>query len=494
MSSVPLKSSLPDFFQSAGFTGNNTLLDQLEDFELGGLDDNIEDTPLENEQIDDDNHEFTEGGDDDEFSDFNRIADITKSPSRSIGMSFIEHTGRSNVKSNALDMLKIEMGVKSITMQSNDTSTISQPAVDKTAKLMSLINRTPHNVVMPTNIKSSSSLDPKVNFMFPGDTHIPPQLPGMAPYQSAPLPSKLAQQFTSSAPPGFDSTYQAALAMHQSPPNLTTAQLTSEGGALLSPALGFSLSPSPPMNVPQPPEPKPFIIPRSQMMNTSDVRFVLTKIILPLESPDPFAEDFYYIQLNLKRNAKAYEDIRKGKSDVPVPMFVAPLPTWKDTKNRIKNQIHESQRSLDSRTREWEEKEKVLGHQVRSNIARPRELLSLSSLSNQGIDGSGNENDNDTHTDDFKTMFGTRLWAMRRAVQRGHEALYTVQELEHLLRTPLIWNNVEARQEVLAEIDAAVELLAQAIGIRSIKSLHVIEEGYMGLGYAHGHVDSSAGR
>lgn len=481
--SAPLKSSLPDFFQSAGFSGNNTLLDQLEDFELGGLEDDVVDSPLEDGQRDDDNQFIA--GDEDDFSDFNRIADITKSPSRFTGMPFLEQTGNSNVKMNALDMLKIEMGLKNVSMQPNNADIRPQPVEDKAAKLKSLINKTPHNVVMPTNISSSSNLEPNVNFMFPGDTHIPPQLPGMAPYQSAPQPSKLAQQFPHSAPPGFDSKNPQSLA-HQPSPSLVAAPFPPGRDV----DFGFHMPPAPPMNVPQPPpEPKPFVIPRSQMMNTSDVRFVLTKIIQPLESPDPYADDFYYIQLNLKRNAKAYDDIRKGKTDVVVPTFTAPLPTWKDTKDRIKNQIHDSQRSLDSRTREWEEKEKVLGHQVRSNIARPRELLSVSSLNNQGADGTGNEND----TDDFKTMFGTRLWTMRRAVQRGHEALYTVQELEHLLRTPLIWNNVEARQEVLVEIDAAVELLAQAIGLRSIKTLHIIEEGYMGLGYAHGHVDSSAG-
>ena len=67
------------------------------------------------------------------------------------------------------------------------------------------------------------------------------------------------------------------------------------------------------------------------------------------------------------------------------------------------------------------------------------------------------------------SLFSTRLWAMRRAVQRGYDALHTVTELEHLLRTPLIWNNEEARHEVLLEVDESVQLLAQSLGIRSLQ-------------------------
>ena len=465
MSSVPL----PDFFQSVGYSGNNTLLDQLEDFELGGLEDDTLEAPL-NGDMGEPFEDSAALNDDSSFNHFNSIADITKSPN-----SFLNNQQPNEIKGkfNALEMLKLEMGLNNVDINSN-------LLIDKSAKISSIINKTPYNVVMPNSVGINN--EPQLNFLFPGNTHIPPQLPGMAPYQSTPLPSNISKSIQPPPPP---------------PPGLPPVAMTAGPEGLVNQAtgltqsFGFPMPPVPVISTPAP-APKPFIIPRSQMMTMSDMRFVLTKIIQPLESPDPYADDFYYIQLNLKRNAVAHEKIRKGEINTPLPTFVAPLPTWKDTKYRIKNQILESQKNLEDRTREWEEKEKVLGHQVRSNIARPRELLSLSSLNDTTM--TGNDVEGAGSADDFKTMFGTRLWTMRRAVQRGNEALHTVQELEHLLRTPLIWNNMEARREVLAEIDEAVELLSQAIGIRSMKSLHLIEEGYMGLGYAHGHVDSSAGK
>jgi hypothetical protein len=70
--------------------------------------------------------------------------------------------------------------------------------------------------------------------------------------------------------------------------------------------------------------------------------------------------------------------------------------------------------------KEWEEKEQVLGHRVRAEVNRPRELLSMPNLS---------EIDFDLNDDgmEFKAPFTSRLWATRLAVQRGYEALYTVQ-------------------------------------------------------------------
>lgn len=59
---------------------------------------------------------------------------------------------------------------------------------------------------------------------------------------------------------------------------------------------------------------------------------------------------------------------------------------------------------------------------------------------------------------------------MRLAVQHGYEALYTVQELQHLLSSPLIASNQLAHAEIVKEIDVAIGLLSQSIGIRTSSS------------------------
>jgi hypothetical protein len=54
---------------------------------------------------------------------------------------------------------------------------------------------------------------------------------------------------------------------------------------------------------------------------------------------------------------------------------------------------------------------------------------------------------------------------MRLQVQKGYEALGMVQELNHLLRSTNIQNDVYARSEILYEMDRAVANLAGALGL-----------------------------
>ena len=63
---------------------------------------------------------------------------------------------------------------------------------------------------------------------------------------------------------------------------------------------------------------------------------------------------------------------------MPNSIYV-PLPVWKETRERIKLQMDSTRRAFHDKSREWETKEQVLGHQVRSDIHRPREQLRMPS-------------------------------------------------------------------------------------------------------------------
>jgi hypothetical protein len=205
-------------------------------------------------------------------------------------------------------------------------------------------------------------------------------------------------------------------------------------------------------------ETKPKKVLRGQMMSPSDVKFVINKTLLPLQTSDPYADDYYYLQNAIKKNNQLKEEASKNNSSPPEPIFV-PLPTWKDAKERLRSQLGETKRINSEKTRNWEEKEQVLGHTQKADVTRPKESLSIPSyadLDQDDIDGSG-----------FKAPFCTRLWNMRQAVQSGYDALYSVQELTHLLQTPMVANNPIARAEIYTETDKAVALLSQSLGIRT---------------------------
>lgn len=96
-----------------------------------------------------------------------------------------------------------------------------------------------------------------------------------------------------------------------------------------------------------------------------------------------------------------------------------PLPTWSETKDRLRKQMDDTRRGHEERSRKWEEKEKVLGHLVKSDISKPRAVLSVPVQGdNTGIDS--------------PKLFTTVLWGMRAAANRGFGALYTTQ-VNHLI-------------------------------------------------------------
>jgi len=136
------------------------------------------------------------------------------------------------------------------------------------------------------------------------------------------------------------------------------------------------------------------------------------------------------------------------------------------SKNRISQQLEEYRRTVHQRSRQWEEKEQVLGHMQRSDINRPRELLSVPNWQDLADQEAGDLDGGDGGGGAFRMPFVRRLWNMRQAVQRGYEALYSLQELNHLLLSPAVAVNPMAVNEVRAQIDRAVAGLSQAVGIR----------------------------
>lgn len=66
---------------------------------------------------------------------------------------------------------------------------------------------------------------------------------------------------------------------------------------------------------------------------------------------------------------------------------------------------------------------------------------------------------------EFKTPFSTRLWTTRQSVQRGYEALFTVQELQNLAIHPMLCTNQLAMEEIRKEMEVAVDLLSESLGI-----------------------------
>lgn len=184
-------------------------------------------------------------------------------------------------------------------------------------------------------------------------------------------------------------------------------------------------------------------LPCGKLMTPSDVRFVVERVLQPTASTDRFQSEYYLIQLRLRKGLLHERDV--------------PLPVWPEMRDRLRQKAEDDRRLLKERTQHWEKTEQVLGHVAKSEVSRPRELLSLQIADeDEDPDASG------------RTPFTGRAWGVRAAVQRGFEALYAFQELQIMLRVPSVLANAEATIEVQREVRAAHIRLAQSLGLRPL--------------------------
>ena len=70
------------------------------------------------------------------------------------------------------------------------------------------------------------------------------------------------------------------------------------------------------------------------------------------------------MQRSIRKNASMREKALKEKSEIP-PMIFVPLPTWKETKDRIRLQMEATKNMFKERRRQWEETEKVFLQPIR---------------------------------------------------------------------------------------------------------------------------------
>lgn len=395
---------LPAFFQT---TGTKTVLDGLTNFELGGHD---EDDALEGLIGGDDDQGLEEGlgdGDetfgDDTFGDLKEdnlpefFATPKKATAPSQSASTPSSTSRSNVSttpsSKLLNMLSTPQ--RSASQQQN----ASMQGLTSGMKTMGVMSSPPPG--MPASAKKAAGVagPPGLPSSTPAPANrVPPNTPAMsyaaaaAPGSAQPTPAKLAtaQEFMKLVEKEDVASAVAAaasaLALAAPPPiekprvsafdvNIQPTFATLSGTEALNkpfPVQAAAISGKPDFG-------------RGKLMSASDVRFVVSKVLQPLESSDPYSDDFYFLQYNIKKNIQAREQAAKEQRAPPAPLHV-PLPAWKDTKERIKAQMDLTRKGFEDKVKEWEEKEQVLGHRIRPEVSKPREQLSLPSVHDMDFD------------------------------------------------------------------------------------------------------------
>lgn len=191
-------------------------------------------------------------------------------------------------------------------------------------------------------------------------------------------------------------------------------------------------------------------IPRNFYMRTGDIKFVVSRILHPLETMDPYFDDYYYLQYILHKTKQSHLNAMYNGLPPPAPIYShIPTPLWKDTKERVLKELQESKVKLANKTNQFDDEgeenttdkiieEKPLGLIVKSDIFKPREMISMSALKSAPAGAGASDGDEDDYGDSVtmtttaaKVPFQSKLWGVRAAVQRGFEALFTVQVSAH---------------------------------------------------------------
>jgi len=142
------------------------------------------------------------------------------------------------------------------------------------------------------------------------------------------------------------------------------------------------------------------------------------------------------VRKNNKLKAQAIDKLKASPAPAQggvalVPDLIVPLPTWRDTKQKLRAKLQTAQTDILQKSKEWQEKEQSLGVTNRSNVRNPKKQLAINSVKDiwgeteEGEEGQGHGNSN---------PFNSKLWTVRVTIQKAYDAFYAVQELDQLLK------------------------------------------------------------
>ncbi|CAM9518655.1 unnamed protein product, partial [Phaeothamnion confervicola] len=329
--------------------------------------------------------------------------------------------------------------------------------------------------MMPPGMFSPSMLPPGFfpAHMMPPRLPIPPQQQQLASPRSGGPQGNAAEE-------GGDATDGSAAAASGSPapagpprrpPPPGSWQISPPPQGLFPPAAGLAVAqPLPPL-------------PRGLLMTQHEVRFVINSQMRQLDTADPYNDDFYYHNsLRRQQEARSREAaaaaVTSGAGggagpEGPRPAFAPgrsgmaplPLPVWQETKEMAARVRTEAQDKVDKRIRDWENENRVLGHNVKSSAHRPRVLVALSSERGHSFPEAFSSSDagGGGCSGGKPKMFENHLWRARQAVQRANGALLAVQELRHLLNLPAL--PPQKRAALVAQLQGHIVGLGESLGL-----------------------------
>lgn len=202
-------------------------------------------------------------------------------------------------------------------------------------------------------------------------------------------------------------------------------------------------------------------------MPARDVTYIVHAMLRPLQSLDAYNDDYYHWSLMNRAGGN-------GAAMMGAPAALAPqstpTPVWKEVKVTARARDEKYVASMASRAQKFAEEKKSLGQMVKTNVKRPKALLTTPVLSKDDNAGTGGGNDDEAKEEDADSRYEAEqrrnrisMWKARVSVDRGHAALLSLTELRRLIQAHA--GEPRVANDLMADVKANVDLMHASLGV-----------------------------
>ncbi|GMH66810.1 hypothetical protein TrLO_g12756 [Triparma laevis f. longispina] len=191
-------------------------------------------------------------------------------------------------------------------------------------------------------------------------------------------------------------------------------------------------------------------------MPPRDLTYVIGSMMRPLTMEDPFTQDHYYHNY---QEAKRNEVVAQMGGMIPGEQLamLTPLPVLLSKKIKIEKKEGKWRTNVEGRAKKWEEESKVLGHEFKRDVKKPRAQIAIPVLKKEKGVG-----------DDEEEKLRVEIWNARTSIDAGYSALLELFELQRLVKDPRV--NPNRRNQLMNAVQSNIKALEESFGCNTVES------------------------
>ncbi|KAL7468591.1 hypothetical protein ACHAXS_008821, partial [Conticribra weissflogii] len=201
----------------------------------------------------------------------------------------------------------------------------------------------------------------------------------------------------------------------------------------------------------------------SSLMPARDICYIVHSMLRPLQSLDRYNDDYYHWSFVDRKSRNLLMLGGMG----PGTMKAIPNPVWKEVKVLAKERETKYREAVETRAKDWAEEKKSLGRTVKTNVNRPKALLTTPVMNKEKVvdEKSGQGGDDKVESDYEMEQQRNRvqMWKARVAIDKGYTAFLSLTELRRLIQA-----NSGAPQlvnDLMSDVKSNVDLLHSSFGV-----------------------------